>query len=252
MHLSLPSDLAVEAYLPAKETARRKSPVEEHIPPKLSDFADRITASRRPLILVGLGVEPAAGWAVRKFVDKLGAPFLVTPKAKGILPEDDTLALGVASGMAIDADIVETIRMADLTVGIGFDPVECDKTWFAEVDIISIDSASMAEGNYRPVEVIGDILTLLNRLTDSIESARAWPRDMIAARRLNARPTFHIIPGTEARIRMGKALAAMLAKPIRSNANGSERSEGRGFAAHDCSPVGNDRNTNLHWLTRLV
>jgi acetolactate synthase-1/2/3 large subunit len=59
--------------------------------------------------------------------------------------------------MAIDRDIVETIKTADLIIAIGFDPVECDKTWFADVDVVSLDSASMAEGRYRPLEAIGDI-----------------------------------------------------------------------------------------------
>jgi hypothetical protein len=65
---------------------------------------------------------------------------MVTPKAKGILPEDHPLFVGVATGMAIDQDIIATLRMADLIIGIGFDPVECDKRWFADVEIVSIDS----------------------------------------------------------------------------------------------------------------
>ena len=61
--------------------------------------------------------------------------------------------------MAIDRDILESIRAADLILAIGFDPVECDKTWFADIEIVSIDSASMAEGRYQPLEAIGDIAT---------------------------------------------------------------------------------------------
>ncbi|MGH9439047.1 MAG: thiamine pyrophosphate-binding protein, partial [Terriglobia bacterium] len=183
VHLSLPSDVASAAYSPVKQTAKMHSQVEEHAPSRLDAIATRIAASKRPLILIGLGTPVAVAPAVRKFVDKLRAPFLITPKAKGILPEDDPLFLGIASGMAIDGDIVETIRTADVIVGIGFDPVECDKTWFAEVEIVSIDSASMAEGDYQPMESIGEISTLLKQLTNSIKEPRPWPEDMVAARR---------------------------------------------------------------------
>jgi acetolactate synthase-1/2/3 large subunit len=115
-------------------------------------------------------------------VDRLQAPFLVTPKVKGILPEDDPRFLGVASGMAIDRDIVETIRAADLVVGIGFDPVECDKTWFAEVDIVALDSTTMHEGRYRPMEAIGDLAALIAALSVVLEP-KPWPEDLLWGRR---------------------------------------------------------------------
>jgi len=111
---------------------------------------------------------------------RVHVPFLVTPKAKGIVSEDHPLFLGVASGMAIDRDIVDTIRIADLVLAIGFDPVECDKTWFARTGIIAIDSAPMAEGDYRPVEAVGNIVRLLSEL--KVE-AKPWPEELAESRR---------------------------------------------------------------------
>src|SRR5206468_9201448 len=93
---------------------------------------------------------------------------------------DHPLFLGVASGMAIDRDIVETIRSADLVLGIGFDPVECDKTWFADVNMVAIDSVSMAEGDYHPVEAIGDIAELAAGLA---VTPKPWPSDLLEVRR---------------------------------------------------------------------
>nr|AER58186.1 acetolactate synthase [uncultured Acidobacteriota bacterium] len=155
VHISLPSDLAVHEY--------HERPRQEAIdlptggPPDLHPISTRLEAAARPIVIIGLGAMPAAAPAIRAFIDRLQAPFLVTPKAKGIASEDHPLFAGVASGMAIDRDIVETIKSADLVIGIGFDPVECDKTWFADVDVVSIDSASMVEGRYRPLEAIGDL-----------------------------------------------------------------------------------------------
>ena len=153
VHISLASDLAVQAY---DEQPRQTAIDLPSSAPNLHLIISRIEAAARPLVLIGLGAVPATAPAIRAFIDKLQAPFLVTPKAKGIASEDHPLFAGVASGMAIDRDIVETIKSADLVIGIGFDPVECDKTWFADVDVVSLDSASMAEGRYRPFEAIGD------------------------------------------------------------------------------------------------
>ena len=154
VHISLASDMAVQEY---HEQPRQSAIELRAAAPDLASISVRLDAAVRPLVLIGLGATPFTALAIRAIIDKLQAPFLVTPKAKGIASEDHPLFAGVASGMAIDRDIVETIKSADLIVGIGFDPVECDKTWFADVDVVSLDSASMAEGRYRPLEAIGDI-----------------------------------------------------------------------------------------------
>jgi acetolactate synthase-1/2/3 large subunit len=149
----------------------------------LVEIRDKIARSNHPLILIGLGTPPSAAEEIRKLVEKIQAPFLVTPKVKGILPEDHALFVGVASGMAIDRDIVSTLRAADLIVSIGFDPVEADGTWFAELDMVCIDSASMTEGAYHPVEAIGDLQSLVSGLVTLIAEPKPWPRELLETRR---------------------------------------------------------------------
>ena len=184
VQLSLPSDVALQAYSPAAQHEKgRTPPIEQRVPSKVDAIAARISASKRPLIVVGLGTPPVAASLVRTFVEKLGAPFLLTPKSKGIMPEDHPLFLGVASGMALDSSIVETARIADLVIGIGFDPVECDKTWFAQVEMVSLDSVSMQQGAYHPVESIGPISDLVGQLTTLTPEARPWPDEILTARR---------------------------------------------------------------------
>lgn len=178
VHISLASDLAVREY--------HGQPQQVNIELSAGAAADlhainaRLEAAARPVVIVGLGATPVTAPAIRAFIDKLQAPFLVTPKAKGIVDEDHPLFAGVASGMAIDRDIVETIKSADLIVGIGFDPVECDKTWFADVDVVSFDSASMAEGRYRPLEAIGDLVPLISSLSPK---SKPWPVELFERRR---------------------------------------------------------------------
>ena len=180
VHIALASDLAVADSFAPSRSRLGLQPVAKGA---VGQVAERVNTSARPLVLIGLGAPPAVAGAVRALVEKLQAPFLVTPKAKGIVPEDHALFAGVASGMAIDRDIVETIKCADLILGIGFDPVECDKTWFADVEMACVDSASMAEGSYRPMEVIGDLAPLLADLTAGISAPKPWPPELLEQRR---------------------------------------------------------------------
>ncbi len=176
VHLALASDVAI-----AEDVLGDRVFTERHEKgPNLGPIAKRLKSCTRPLVLIGLGATPALAPAIRVLIDALQSPFLVTPKAKGIVSEDHPLFLGVASGMAIDRDILETIHAADLILAIGFDPVECDKAWFADLDIVSLDSASMAEGRYRPLEAIGDIAQLASSLSPD---PKPWPRELLDQRR---------------------------------------------------------------------
>ena len=182
VHISLASDLAIQE---CHDRGYVRSFVNESRA-MVAPIAERFSAASRPLVLIGLGATPAMAPAIRALVDRLQCPFLVTPKTKGIVSEDHPLFLGVASGMAIDRDIVETIEQADLVLAIGFDPVECDKTWFAKTPMVSIDSASMKEGDYAPVEAIGDIASLASHVTGA---PKPWAADLLEKRRSAIRRT---------------------------------------------------------------
>jgi len=147
-------------------------------------IARRLESAERPLVLIGLGATPACAPSVRALIEKLQAPFLATAKAKGIASEDHPLFLGIASGMAIDKEIVETVRSADVILAIGFDPVECDKTWFADIEVVALDSAVMTEGDYRPLEVIGDLQCMLTELAGRIANPKPWPAELFESRRM--------------------------------------------------------------------
>ena len=182
VHLSLASDIAMKDH--GNHSMSEAATVESvKSAAKLGPIIARLEAAARPLVLVGLGAPVAAAPGIRALVEKLQAPFLVTPKAKGVVGEDHPLFAGVASGMAIDRDILDTIKSADLILAIGFDPVECDKTWFADVDVAAIDTVSMAEGDYRPLEAVGDLSSPLAMLSAAISKPKPWPAELLAQRR---------------------------------------------------------------------
>jgi acetolactate synthase-1/2/3 large subunit len=102
---------------------------------KARELAALLANAKRPLILLGLGIDPSNADRIRRWVNEWGLPVAVTPKVKGIVDETAPTFVGVAGGMAADGLMCEALEAADLRVGFGFDPVEVDKTWHAELPI---------------------------------------------------------------------------------------------------------------------
>jgi acetolactate synthase-1/2/3 large subunit len=128
--------------------------------------ANEVAAARRPIVILGLDLDPRrdAGH-VRTFVEALGAPVFVTPKAKGMLPEDHPLFCGVCAGVSGDSVVLDFFRRGDLLVGLGFEPVESDKLWHHTMKLVSIGPLSIAAGSYRPhAEAVGEVRQLLPAL----------------------------------------------------------------------------------------
>ena len=88
--------------------------------------------AKRPLVLIGLGIDPTNAARIRQWLTDWNLPVAVTPKVKGIVDETAANFVGVAGGMAADGVMCDAIAAADLVVGLGFDPVEVDKLWHAE------------------------------------------------------------------------------------------------------------------------
>ncbi len=193
VHLAIPSDVAAgEPRLSERPVATTSLPEAgggggtsgrgKGVVLQLDDVLQAIQQARRPLILIGLGARPADASAIRHLLETTQWPWVSTPKAKGIVPETHPRFLGVASGMAIDRVILETIEASDLLVGIGFDPVECEKPWFVERSTVNLTRWSTREGSYRPIEVIGDIGVIATDLAARL-APQPWPEALLQERR---------------------------------------------------------------------
>jgi acetolactate synthase I/II/III large subunit len=99
------------------------------------DVIEDLRKATRPMVLVGLGVDPRNASRLRSWLSRWDLPVAVTPKVKGIVDERSANFVGVIGGMAADDLMVEALKSADLRIGFGFDPVEVDKTWHAELPI---------------------------------------------------------------------------------------------------------------------
>ncbi len=184
VHLALPSDVAAEEERDSRswsEPALRIAP-----PAPRAEQVDRVATelarARRPILILGLDLHPSAHpRVVRSFVEALGVPVFVTPKAKGMLAEDHPLFCGVCGGVSADAQVMEFFHRADLLVGIGFDPVESDKLWHSAMPLVSIGPVSIAAREYRPLaECVGNLEDLLADLGRRGFGPFDWSREDLA------------------------------------------------------------------------
>lgn len=183
VHLALPSDVAKQPDRQAEDPSMVSLTPDPPPPPRPDALAKMhavVAQAHRPILILGLDLNPYVDPpAVRQFVEAVGAPVFVTPKAKGMLPEDHPQFFGVCAGLAADAVIVDFFKKADLLVGVGFDPVESDKLWHHTMTLVSIGPASIAAGVYRPrLEIIGDAAAALTALAAQSYGPYEWmPED---------------------------------------------------------------------------
>jgi len=182
VHLALPSDVAKQPDRHAEDPAMVS--LSPPAPPQpradaISRMADEIARARRPVLLLGLDLNPGVDPpAVRRFAEAIKAPVFVTPKAKGIFPEDHPQFFGICSGLAADSMIVDFLGKADVLVGVGFEPVESDKIWHQTMKLVSIAPLSIAAGEFKPaLELIGDVSASLNALAQRGWSPLEWTAD---------------------------------------------------------------------------
>ena len=179
VHIAVPSDIA---RAPERETGEAESiaidpaPAGPAHPEHLAAVSAALEAAKRPVVVLGLDLDPLRHpGPVRAFVERLGAPVFVTPKAKGMLPEDHPLFHGVCAGVAGDGVIVDLFGRADLILGVGFDPVESDKLWHHTMKVVSVSPMSIAIDGYRPqAEAVGDLIASLGTLMTGRLGPYAW------------------------------------------------------------------------------
>lgn len=145
-----------------------------------------INNSKKPIIFAGLGVLRCnAHQEFIKFVEKLGVPVIITPKAKGVIPENHPQFLGVIE-MLCDRIILDYAKNSDLIITIGFDVVEMDKQWmFGEIPVVDIDNAPNTDKYYpTELELHGNISKILEALIKQVNRA-SWDIDDIKSAREN-------------------------------------------------------------------
>ncbi len=135
-----------------------------HAREKAEELIGLLGKATRPLVVIGLGIDPAIGKRIRQWLTDWDLPVAVTPKVKGIVDETAGNFVGVVGGMAADGLMCEALEAADLLIGFGLDPVEIDKTWHAELAIHWILEASNVGGIVPPGTELVDHARILDAL----------------------------------------------------------------------------------------
>jgi acetolactate synthase-1/2/3 large subunit len=139
-----------------------------------SELMARLATARRPLVVVGLGIDPANATRIRRWVSEWNLPVAVTPKVKGIVDETGANVVGVVGGMAADGVMCDALAAADLLIGFGLDPVEVDKTWHAELPIHWVLEAPNVGGLVPPGTALVDHRVFLDAML-SVPPPATWP-----------------------------------------------------------------------------
>jgi len=137
VHLDLPIGVAATPQpghpglgAPARDY-HGSGPVAPAEGPALAQARRWLTEAERPLMIAGLDVlAHRAEAAVHALSRDFGVPLITSYKAKGVVPEDEPLALGGAGLSPIaDQELLPLIRAADLVLLAGYDPIEMRAPW---------------------------------------------------------------------------------------------------------------------------
>jgi acetolactate synthase-1/2/3 large subunit len=187
VHIGLPVGMSAE--IAAVENVHFELPP----PPKGADVArideaiKAFVTSRKPVIALGLGAVAAnVGDAARQLAERFQIPVVLTPMAKGLLPEDHPCYAGVLFH-ALSDKVGETHREADLVFGIGYDPVEFNyEGWIPNVPVISLDiePADLDQSVYTlAADVVGNIAESLECFLKLPVFKKDWDLAALASRR---------------------------------------------------------------------
>lgn len=158
----------------------------------LEELCRRVGSARRPVILLGQGTVPDAALA-RRLVDRLVAPVLTTPSARGLIPEDHPLALAFDSVAGSVTAVNELLAGADLILVLGAKLGHNGTAGFAlripAAPLVHVDaSAEVLGANYpAALSVVARAGEVLQSLLEFNPGPSAWSPEEIAVWRSRVR-----------------------------------------------------------------
>jgi acetolactate synthase I/II/III large subunit len=178
VHLNLPADIVKQEIDHSMVVPSRYRPTSLTMDyDAVAKVAELLLEAEAPCILVGTGALLSGAWdELRQLVEQLRIPVATTPKAKGILPENHPLSLGVFGfGGHPLADLYIMSGRIDVLVVIGTSLGEWSThAWDARIKptkaFVQIDIDPVEIGKNYPVDVgvVGDAGAVLSALNQQI------------------------------------------------------------------------------------
>ncbi len=183
VHLSLSPDIAAMplAQIPDRVRPELSPPLDEQ---NRSRLFRELSEARRIVLIIGPGLE-ATGMREElvNLAERWQAIVAVTPKAKGLFPEDHPLFVGCFTAYG-DTPIRKAIATSDLVLGVGLDSVDfVTSTWDFDIPVINLCNNSDGDPALNPsLTINGDIKEIVHNLAiaDSSGNARQEKSGFVA------------------------------------------------------------------------
>jgi acetolactate synthase-1/2/3 large subunit len=139
VHIGLPADIAdQEIDYPAEIHTETDIKVYSNDLQKIVSLLER---SRKPLLAIGLTAKRHNIQSeLLSFLENYSIPCVITPMAKGLIPEDHHSYTGVLFH-ALSDYLEDIYEKCDLIIGIGYDPVEYNyESWMPDVPLVHFNT----------------------------------------------------------------------------------------------------------------
>lgn len=150
--------------------------------PAIYSLVRDLSRAERPLILAGYEAARAnAGAHVLRLAEAIGAPVLTTYKGKGLIPENNPLAMGGAGLSPIaDAILLDLTKRCDLLLMIGYDPIEMRLGWLDPVmqaeRIVEITAAAPDHAmHHAGSRIAASTADVTAALASAVNPRTSWP-----------------------------------------------------------------------------
>lgn len=187
VHIGLPTGLSAKMVAPQKTSRAAPIAAPAAQPAQISALLDAFTSARKPILAVGLGaVRAGVRDQILAIAERFGLPIVLTPMAKGMVPESHASYAGVLFHALSDV-VGLTHAEADLVVAIGYDPIEFNfESWMRDglaIANIDVEPVDIDVGKH-PVlaDVQGAIGPSLDALLALDADVKDWDLNAIAAR----------------------------------------------------------------------
>ncbi len=201
VHIDIPISTA---DAPVKSTGAilraAQSPVAPAPGPDLEQARHWLSHAKKPIMIIGVDVlSEGSSQSARTFAQKYQIPVLTTYKAKGVLPEDDTLALGgIGLSPVADRELLPFVEEADLIICAGYDPIEMRTGWQNAWDpkkqnVIDITTAPNTHYMHQAsLSFVCNIGAGLDAISNGVAPAATWDNARFDAVRARLHQAFRV------------------------------------------------------------
>ena len=186
VYIGMPSDIAnihmPQTVIEPVKTEKTSEPIQPELFKKIEAL---LSAARKPVLVLGMAAaQTQVKSLITKLINQFQIPVVLTPMAKGLVPENHRFYAGVLNH-ALSDTVAAIHGQSDLVLSVGYDPVEINyEDWVVDVPIIhlhqtpaDIDSRALKQ----VMSVPADLKESINALLDLPAFENDWDTSHVVA-----------------------------------------------------------------------